>query len=85
MYAFASPLIPLVRFARVRGAAQRMRFDLGKRVRIYTAIGIGLIVDGLGQGIGYLRGAGDVATFTSQYEFHRFRYIKPADALKQDV
>jgi hypothetical protein len=85
VYACAAPLIPLVRFARVRRATQRMRFGLGNRIQVYAAIGIGLLVDGFGQGVGYVRGAGDVASFSSRYEFHRFRYIKEADALNQDV
>lgn len=84
LYACASPLIPLVRFARVRHAVQRMRFGLGKRVRVYAVIGIGLIMDGCGQGVGYMFGAGDVKSFSAQYEFHRFRYIKSSGTFKQD-
>lgn len=84
-YALGSPLIPLVRFTRVRRAVQRMRFPPGLRVRVYTAICIGLVVDGLAQGLGYLGGAGNVPGFSLQYEFHRFRFIKPSNTLNQDV
>lgn len=84
-YALASPLIPLVRFTRVRRAAQRMRLPWGMRMRVYAAMCVGLTVDGLAQGLGYLRGAGDVQGFSLKYEFHRFRYIKQSDALNQDV
>lgn len=84
-YALAAPLIPFVRFVRVRRAVQRMRFGPGVRARIYAAIVAGLAVDGLSQAIGYVAGAGKAEAYSLEYEFHRFRYAKAKATLNPDV
>lgn len=78
VFALGSPLIPLVRGWRLwratpRGALRR-RF-----LATTPALAIGLVLDALGQGVGYALGSGDAVARVAHYEFDRFRYIRPAD------
>jgi hypothetical protein len=74
VYGLAAPLIPLVRFLRVRREMQRAQFDLLLRVRIYAAILAGLVSDALGQGLGYFTGKGARQEQNMEHEFHRTQY-----------
>lgn len=73
-YTFAAPLIPLVRFWRIRREMKRQPFDWILRLRVYAAVLAGLSADGLGQGIGYFTGAGAKQEQNMEHEFHRQRY-----------
>lgn len=78
LFTLGSPLIPLVRAWRLwqatpRGALRR-RF-----LATTPALAVGLLLDALGQGIGYAVGSGDAVARVAHYEFDRFRYIRPAD------
>jgi predicted dehydrogenase len=78
-YAAASPLIPLVRFARIA----REFFRPGRRplrlARMSPALVIGLLLDGVGQGVGYLLGPGGAMAQLSRYEFNRIDHVRPRD------
>ena len=75
-YALASPLIPFVRFMRIRRDMQRATFPIGFRLKIYAVLAYGLLIDGVGQCIGYSLGAGAANVQASDHEFHRERYTK---------
>jgi hypothetical protein len=79
-YAAASPLIPAVRMARClrelwrRGGASQVL-----ALRIAPMLGVGLLLDGLGQFSGYLWGEGDAVEQVARFEFHRFRHVPESD------
>jgi len=78
VYLVGSPLIPLVRACRVLRAIHRIgRLDLLPRV--LPAILFLLIVDGLGEAIGYAAGPGRAIELISDAEFHRERYLADPD------
>ena len=57
-----------MRHLRAQSAADRMEIVI-----------VGLLVEGLGQMMGYLAGAGDSIDKVAKYEFHRIRHNEPAD------
>ncbi|MEO0455022.1 MAG: hypothetical protein AAF152_00370 [Cyanobacteria bacterium P01_A01_bin.114] len=79
-YAAASPLIPLVRMARILSGLNQ-----GGREHIKLAFGslpmtlLGLIMDGLGQMVGYGMGHGDTLQQYADAEFHRELYLAASD------
>lgn len=79
-YSAASPLIPLVRMVRILAALNQ-----GKRWQVNMASGalpmtlLGLVVDGLGQMIGYGFGYGQTLQDYAEAEFHRELYLAEAD------
>ena len=78
VYVLGSPLIPLVRFARI--ARQRVgNGDLGKFLRVLPALAVGLAMDGVGQLFGYAFGPGNSPEEIPKYEFHRSRLVTAAD------
>lgn len=78
-YAAASPLIPLVRFARVAAIARRCASDRGIFPRVLPPLFAGLVVDGLGEALGYaLGGGGSVARVTS-FEYDRELNMRPSE------
>jgi GT2 family glycosyltransferase len=79
VYAFGSPLIPFVRFARI---VRRLLAPGRPRhlvLRLSAALMCGLIFDGAGELIGYIFGAGDAMATLSDMEFHRERYLDEHD------
>jgi glycosyltransferase involved in cell wall biosynthesis len=74
IYFAASPLIPFVRLARIFRYLQQRP----ERSRLFwqtlPMLLLGLGIDGVGQGIGYLFGSGNSMQKLSEYEFHRDRY-----------
>lgn len=75
-YAAASPLIPLVRLWRCaremhRPGRSRMLFW-----RMLPLLMFGLVLDGFGQMLGYLFGAGDSMKRLARYEFNRADHVK---------
>jgi hypothetical protein len=78
VFAMASPLIPVVRLARIsRMAAGR---GLWKQwVYCLPALVVGLTLDGVGQLAGYIGGPADAMARLAPYEFCRVRYINARD------
>lgn len=75
----ASPLIPAVRLwccARELCRPGRPRHLLGP---VLPALAAGLLLDGLGQMLGYLLGPGPVYRRLAGYEFHRLRHVTAED------
>lgn len=58
-FAAASPLIPVVRFARAVRDARQAGIPLPLLTRVVPALAGGLLLDGAGQMLGYALGAGD--------------------------
>lgn len=75
LYTFGSPLIPLVRFRRIRRDLQRAKLSLVFRWRLFAMIGVGLVLDAVGQGLGYALGSGSTKRQGLRFEFHRERYL----------
>ncbi len=71
LYTLASPLIPLVRFVRIRRDVLRAKMPRRSRIALYGAIMLGLGADALGQGIGYALGRQHWELRGGEYEFHR--------------
>lgn len=81
-YAGASPLIPLVRFRRIRSE----RFGEHERAaglwpRLAPAVAVLLVADAAGQAIGNLIGRGRVLERLALPERHRIAYVNRADRL----
>lgn len=78
-YAAGGPLIPLVRFVRVR----RELFGGGRRRevarRALPSVFLGLVLDGLGQMAGYALGAGESRARLARFEFDRLQHLTPAE------
>jgi hypothetical protein len=72
-----SPLIPLVRLRRILGHPRPA--ECPSMLRLLPVLWMGLVMDGVGQMAGYLRGSGRSASVLSGFEFHRWRYTGPAD------
>jgi len=78
-YAIASPLIPLVRFARATKSLRALRRPALERARVLPALMIGLVLDGVGQFLGYAFGPGDSARALTRYEFRRVDHVRPEE------
>ena len=79
VFALASPLIPLVRFARC--VAQMTRPGRAARIRwsVLPALAFSLLVDGAGQVAGHVAGPGDSEKRLAAYEFRRIDEITSSD------
>ena len=83
-FALASPLIPLVRFARILkllSQSDRYRFLLP---RVLPALALYLLVDGLGEMVGYLTGPGNAPVYLGSIEFDRRRFMNAQDRAELD-
>ena len=78
VYVAGSPLIPLVRLARIAGHA-RKALALGRFVRTLPTLVVGLALDGLGQFVGYLRGVGPARERVASYEYRRVDHVTAHD------
>lgn len=79
LYFVASPLIPIVRMVRAMRTLRRLRH--GRRSpQLLATLVLFLILDGLGEAVGYLAGAGTAMTRLSDWgEFHRHRFLQPEE------
>lgn len=73
LFAFASPLIPLVRWWRCVPLATRANRGTPPW-RIWPVLALLLACDGAGECLGYLAGLGAATRRTSEMEFHRYRF-----------
>ena len=71
-FTVASPLIPWIRLWRIQKHVRRQQ-PCGFFIRIIPVIFTGLVVEGLGQMVGYAAGAGDSIEKVVKYEFHRVK------------
>jgi predicted dehydrogenase len=75
IYAAGSPLIPLVRTRHLRGRVGRS----GLGVKAYSALALGLALDGAGYFLGFTFGAGRTSRTLADFEFDRLRHVSAAD------
>ncbi len=73
MFTVASPGIPFLRFSRIQKNIKRAKIPPSLHRRLLPALIIGLLLDGLGQMIGYAFGIGGAAEKMVHYEFHRVK------------
>ena len=78
LYTGGSPLIPIVRLARIARASWR-RGRTSALPGCLHALAIGLAVDALGQAAGYALGAGSSPSALARYEFLRARHLSRRD------
>jgi myo-inositol 2-dehydrogenase/D-chiro-inositol 1-dehydrogenase len=79
IYALASPLIPMVRLSRTWTHARRLNEAHHFLPKVLPALVWGLLIDGLGQMVGYSLGVGLSREKLCEYEFERVRYITEQD------
>ncbi len=77
LYTAGGPLIPFLRFHRLR----RELSVAGRRVpaRVYPALLLGLVFDGAGQMAGYLIGPGAAPDKLAVFEMNRIHHLTPSD------
>jgi len=75
VYTGAAPLIPLVRLWRILPVLRRLRRHEQLPAGVLPRMILGLVLDGAGQGLGYLLGAGRSRERASQLEYHRDNHI----------
>lgn len=75
----ASPLIPPVRLARSLRMVARLRRADARVVGGVPFLILGLLLDGVGQALGYARGPGGSARALARYEFRRVDFVRAAD------
>ena len=78
-YAAASPLIPLIRLARVSRELLLPNRPWRLLPRLLPLMALGLAFDGAGQMLGYVTGGGESIHLIAAFEFDRMRYIPVAD------
>lgn len=83
LYTGATPLIPLVRLRRILPVLRRLRRCEHLPTGVWPAVILGLVLDGTGQLLGYLCGAGPARQRVSQLEYHRDNHITASDKLRQ--
>jgi hypothetical protein len=78
-YTAASPAIPLVRFARLVPIASRC--SDGRRIfpQVLAPLFGGLLLDGLGEALGYALGGGDSVARVTRFEYDRELFMRPAE------
>ena len=75
VYFAASPLVPLVLLSRLRPAIRAARRSTRLPVGTLPAVALGTVVWGVGEAIGYLRGARERESVRmTEYELHKVRY-----------
>lgn len=78
VYVVGAPLIPLLRLARIARQAAAAGL-LGRFAASLHALVTGLVLDGLGQFMGYLAGAGAARENVAKYEYRRIDHITEHD------
>lgn len=75
VYAAGSPLIPLVRWPRLRRDLRRIGGQSHVPRRALPALGLALLVSALGELAGYAAGPGDSMDYLARVELHKERYV----------
>ena len=78
-YVLGSPLIPLVRLARIVGMVRSSPTYSGLFPKVMPMLTLSLLVDGFGELIGYVSGPGGAARVLGSIEFNRARFMDAAD------
>jgi hypothetical protein len=81
LFALASPLIPIVRCARITRELFRPGRPTHLLPRVFPALFVGLVFDGAGEMAGYIFGPGDAMAILSGMEFHRERFMAGPESL----
>jgi GT2 family glycosyltransferase len=79
LYFTGSPLIPPVRLLRILRKLRQPGRPQKLLPRILPPLVIGLVLDGIGETVGYALGMGDVVEKLSDLEFHRGRHLNRRD------
>ncbi|BAQ61775.1 hypothetical protein GM3708_2181 [Geminocystis sp. NIES-3708] len=74
IYTMASPLIPFVRLWRIYRQLEERKLQKLWSLKLFLTLFLGLIIDSIGQGIGYIFGVGKAMAKISKFEFHRDQY-----------
>jgi hypothetical protein len=78
-YGVAAPLIPPVRLARLTREMSRPGRARPGLWRVWPLLFVLLMLDALGEMVGYLTGAGEAMAKLTDMEFHRDRHLTAAD------
>lgn len=81
LYGGGAPLIPLVRLWRILPVLCRLRRHEPLPAAVLPSLIAGLVLDGTGQMLGYLLGAGSSRQRVAELEYHRDRHIRTSDIL----
>ncbi|MGI8497884.1 MAG: glycosyltransferase family 2 protein [Gemmatimonadaceae bacterium] len=81
-FAAAAPLIPLVRFQRALRHAVNAGVPWTVIASTAPVLAIGVVIDGVGQLLGYALGPGDAAVRAAEFEHHRERHVTVSDRLR---
>lgn len=76
LYALGAPLIPVVRFIRIRRHIRRTTLPPRLAPRLYPALVAGLCVSALGELLGYVFGIGTSLRTISEFELHRPPHLR---------
>ena len=79
LFAGGSPLIPVVRLWRILRDLRRAHPPLGIPPLVLPALLLGLILDAVGQMLGYAFGPGQSSRGLAALEFHRLDHVAPRD------
>ena len=78
IYALGTPLLPLIRYRRLSGDAERLAGEVGG-LRVKAMLLAALVVSAVGEAVGYTFGAGPAAGKIAEYEYDRGRHMNAAD------
>lgn len=77
MFVAGSPLIPFVRLVRIARPVGRALIP--RLILTFPALMFGLMLDGLGQFVGYVAGTRGAVKHVARFEFHRSRHVTAKD------
>lgn len=84
LYVGGSPLIPFVRLARIFKAIHRPGRPHVRLLCVLPVLLLGLVLDGLGQMIGYASGIGDSKQKLENFEYHRRQHLSKRDKFRNE-
>jgi hypothetical protein len=84
-YMVGAPLIPVVRLARISGMLRRSDRYSWLLPRLLPRLCTNLLLDGLGELVGYIAGPGRSEFYLGSVEFRRERFITDADRRDLDA
>jgi hypothetical protein len=82
LYITGSPLIPVVRFTRLCPKLSKTGKSHGGRILLSLMLVPGLLLDGLGQMLGYVLGVGNAKARLVHLEYDRGRHLNKADRVR---